>query len=76
MFVESTTPIAVVGKQGRLKGIVVRGALIAGLTTGTEESWESDGNSDGSSDDEGAIGREAVSTNYAAQEFGEEGRRV
>jgi hypothetical protein len=62
----------VVGKQGRLKGIVVRGALIAGLTTGTEESWESDG----SSDDEGVIGREAVSTNYAAQEFGEEGRRV
>ena len=76
MFVESNTPIAVVGKQGRLKGIVVRGALIAGLTTGTEDSWESDENSDASSGDGDAVGRETVSTNYAAQEFGEEGRGV
>ncbi len=74
MFVESNAPVAVVGKQGRLKGIVVRGSLIAGLTTGSEESWESDGKSDVGSG--GVVGREAVSTNYAAQEFDEEGNRT
>ncbi len=38
MFVEDNAPVAVVGKQGRLKGVVVRGSLIAGLTTGSEEN--------------------------------------
>ena len=72
MFVESNAPIAVVGEQGRLEGVVVRGSLIAGLTTGTEEDPEPDGGSD----DESVVRREAVSTNYAAQEFGEEGSRT
>ncbi|MGB3635923.1 MAG: glycine betaine/L-proline ABC transporter ATP-binding protein [Rubrobacteraceae bacterium] len=71
MFVDNNAPIAVVGEQGRLKGIVVRGALIAGLTTGAEESGEPDADVA-----EGVMGREAVSTNYAAEEFGEDGGRV
>ncbi len=29
------TPVAVVGEDNRLEGVVVRGALIAGLTTHT-----------------------------------------
>jgi glycine betaine/proline transport system ATP-binding protein len=66
MFVENNAPVAVVGKQGRLKGVVVRGALIAGLTTGIEENGEAE-------DDSGGVGREAVSTNYVARESGEEG---
>ncbi|MGH3087042.1 MAG: quaternary amine ABC transporter ATP-binding protein [Rubrobacteraceae bacterium] len=51
MFVESNAPVAVVGKQGRLKGVVVRGSLIAGLTTGSEENGEPV---------ESSVGRETV----------------
>jgi glycine betaine/proline transport system ATP-binding protein len=37
LFVEDVdTPVAVVGEDNRLEGVVVRGALIAGLTTHTE----------------------------------------
>lgn len=49
LFVERKLPVAVVGERGRLEGIVVRGALIAGLTTGSEpdgreaEPQEADG---------------------------------
>jgi glycine betaine/proline transport system ATP-binding protein len=35
LFVERDVPVAVVGGNGRLEGIVERGALIAGLTTDT-----------------------------------------
>lgn len=31
LFVDSNLPVTVVGKQGRLKGVIVRGSLIAGL---------------------------------------------
>ncbi|BBL79917.1 glycine/betaine ABC transporter ATP-binding protein [Rubrobacter xylanophilus] len=46
LFVERKLPVAVVGERGRLEGIVVRGALIAGLTTAgseVEEPQEADG---------------------------------
>ncbi|MGF1473664.1 MAG: glycine betaine/L-proline ABC transporter ATP-binding protein [Rubrobacteraceae bacterium] len=36
LFVEKELPIAVTNDQNRLEGVVVRGALIAGLTTGTD----------------------------------------
>ena len=36
LFVERELPVAVVNENNRLEGVVVRGALIAGLTTGTE----------------------------------------
>ena len=40
LFVERELPVAVVNEDNRLEGVVVRGALIAGLTTGTEISDE------------------------------------
>jgi glycine betaine/proline transport system ATP-binding protein len=66
MFVEDNAPVAVVGKQGRLKGVVVRGSLIAGLTTGGDENGDADEIS-------GGLEREAVQTNPAG-EPGDEGR--
>ena len=37
LFVEDgDTPVAVVGEEDRLEGVIVRGALIAGLTTSVE----------------------------------------
>jgi len=36
LFVERDAPVAVVGENGHLEGIVERGALIAGLTTHTD----------------------------------------
>jgi glycine betaine/proline transport system ATP-binding protein len=37
LFVEDgDTPVAVVGENDRLEGVIVRGALIAGLTTSVE----------------------------------------
>ena len=36
LFVERDLPVAVTGEGGRLEGSVVRGSLIAGLTSGTE----------------------------------------
>lgn len=72
MFVESNAPIAVVGKQGRLKGVVVRGSLIAGLTTGSEENGEVEGEEKAQD-----ARREPVSTNYVARESGsDEGRQT
>ena len=40
LFVEHKLPVAVTGDGGRLEGVVVRGSLIAGLTTSTESSEE------------------------------------
>jgi glycine betaine/proline transport system ATP-binding protein len=41
LFVEDgDAPVAVVGEDDRLEGVVVRGALIAGLTTSTEQHDE------------------------------------
>jgi glycine betaine/proline transport system ATP-binding protein len=41
LFVEDgDTPVAVVGEEDRLEGVIVRGALIAGLTTTTESPEE------------------------------------
>jgi glycine betaine/proline transport system ATP-binding protein len=42
LFVERELPVAVVNENNRLEGVVVRGALIAGLTTGAEVSDEED----------------------------------
>ena len=43
LFVEDVDrPVAVVGEDNRLEGVVVRGALIAGLTTHTEAHEEGD----------------------------------
>ena len=36
LFVEQEGPVAVVGRNERLEGVIVRGSLIAGLTTSTE----------------------------------------
>jgi glycine betaine/proline transport system ATP-binding protein len=40
LFVEQDLPVAVVGENDRLEGVVVRGSLIAGLTTSTEQNGE------------------------------------
>jgi glycine betaine/proline transport system ATP-binding protein len=40
LLVEHDVPVAVVGEDERLEGVVVRGSLIAGLTTSTELSDE------------------------------------
>jgi len=42
LFVEQDVPVAVVGEDEHLEGIVVRGSLIAGLTTSAEQSGEGD----------------------------------
>ena len=39
-FVERSVPVAVCGEDDHLEGIVVRGSLIAGLTTTTEQNGE------------------------------------
>jgi glycine betaine/proline transport system ATP-binding protein len=39
-FVERDVPVTVVGEENRLEGIVVRGSLIAGLTTSAEQPGE------------------------------------
>ncbi|MDX6380025.1 MAG: glycine betaine/proline transport system ATP-binding protein, partial [Rubrobacteraceae bacterium] len=38
LFVERDAPVAVVGEDDHLEGVVVRGSLIAGLTTSTEHN--------------------------------------
>ena len=43
LFVEHDLPVAVVDDNNRLEGIVVRGALIAGLTTSVDVQDEHDG---------------------------------
>jgi hypothetical protein len=40
LFVERDLPVAVTSENGRLEGAVVRGSLIAELTTGTERTGE------------------------------------
>jgi glycine betaine/proline transport system ATP-binding protein len=40
LFVERDVPVAVVGEDDHLEGVVVRGSLIAGLTTSTEQNGE------------------------------------
>lgn len=45
LFVEHDLPVAVVNDNNRLEGVVVRGALIAGLTTSTDLPDESGENS-------------------------------
>ncbi|MCA1849386.1 MAG: hypothetical protein LC704_10485, partial [Actinobacteria bacterium] len=41
LFVEDgDAPVAVVGEEDRLEGVIVRGALIAGLTTSVESPEE------------------------------------
>jgi glycine betaine/proline transport system ATP-binding protein len=37
LFVERDVPVAVVGENDHLEGVVVRGSLIAGLTTSAEQ---------------------------------------
>ncbi len=40
LFVEQDGPVAVVGEDDHLEGVIVRGSLIAGLTTTTEQDDE------------------------------------
>jgi glycine betaine/proline transport system ATP-binding protein len=40
LFVERDVPVAVVGKDEHLEGVIVRGSLIAGLTTSSEQPHE------------------------------------
>ncbi len=40
LFVEQSGPVAVTSEDGRLEGVIVRGSLIAGLTTTTEHADE------------------------------------
>ena len=40
LFIERDVPVAVVGKDDRLEGVIVRGSLIAGLTTSAEQPHE------------------------------------
>ena len=62
---DSDAPVAVVDEDGRLAGGIVRGSLIAGLTTSTETSSE-----DGGEDFSGVGTREPSEVG-----FGEEGGR-
>ena len=56
LFVEADdVPVPVVGKDGRLEGVVVRGSLIAGLTTSTEQPDEEPEVFNGSGRPEGAV---------------------
>lgn len=57
MFVDDAFPVAVVEENGRLEGVVVRGSLISGLTTGGDENGEE------AQREGGGLGREAVPTN-------------
>ncbi|MDQ3910666.1 MAG: betaine/proline/choline family ABC transporter ATP-binding protein [Actinomycetota bacterium] len=56
LFVEKDdVPVAVVSKDERLEGVVVRGSLIAGLTTSTEQPDEEPEVFNGSGRPEGAV---------------------
>ena len=55
LFVEQDLPVAVVGEDDHLEGVVVRGSLIAGLTTSTEQNGEE-------STDFSGVGRDSEST--------------
>ena len=55
LFIERDVPVAVVGEDNRLEGVVVRGSLIAGLTTSTEHADEGPTTFDGAERPEGAV---------------------
>ncbi len=57
LFVERDLPVAVVGERNRLEGVVVRGSLIAGLTTATDLPDDYNGDS--------ALGGEPSRTGHA-----------
>jgi glycine betaine/proline transport system ATP-binding protein len=67
-FVERDAPVAVVGEDDHLEGVVVRGSLIAGLTTSTEH------NGDEPTDFSG-VGRDAARTG-GDREAGEVGQET
>ena len=55
LFIERDVPVAVVGEDNRLEGVVVRGSLIAGLTTSYEHADEGPATFDGAERSEGAV---------------------
>ena len=62
-FIERSVPVAICDQENRLEGLVVRGSLIAGLTTTTEQNGEEpipfdDGRPDGAVLQGGEAGRE------------------
>jgi len=63
LFVEHDVPVAVVGEGDRLEGVVVRGSLIAGLTTSTEQNGEE-------STDFSGVGRDSASGDDAERPEG------
>jgi glycine betaine/proline transport system ATP-binding protein len=65
LFVERDAPVAVVGEDDHLEGVVVRGSLIAGLTTSTEHNGEEPTDFSG-------VGRAGVSRNGGDREVGQE----
>lgn len=69
LFVERNAPVAVCGKNERLEGVIVRGSLIAGLTTSSEHNGEESTNFSG-------VGRDGASRNDEAREAGEVGQET
>jgi glycine betaine/proline transport system ATP-binding protein len=65
LFVERDAPVAVVGEDDHLEGVVVRGSLIAGLTTSTEHNGEEPTDFSG-------VGRAGASRNGGDREVGQE----
>ena len=63
LFVEHDAPVAVVGEDDHLLGVVVRGSLIAGLTTSTELS-------EGGGEDFSGVGRETSERSEVGRETG------
>jgi glycine betaine/proline transport system ATP-binding protein len=65
LFVERNAPVAVCGENEHLEGVIVRGSLIAGLTTSSEHNGEE-------SEDFRGVGRDGASRNGRDQEVGQE----
>jgi glycine betaine/proline transport system ATP-binding protein len=67
LFVEHDAPVAVVGEDDHLEGVVVRGSLIAGLTTSTELH-------NGGGEDFSGVGRDESSRETSEVRRGDAGR--
>ena len=72
LFVEQDVPVAVVGEDDRLEGVVVQGSLIAGLTTSTEQSGEEPTDFSGVGSDGGRAEGTLLRGNEVGQETGRE----
>ena len=72
LFVEQDLPVAVVGEDDHLEGVVVRGSLIAGLTTSTEQNGEEPTDFSGVGRDSESAGERSEGTLVRGNEAGRE----